>query len=96
MERSVGLPPEVQDTIRHLHPDLKREVRAALELLRAFPERGKALKAELDGWRSLRVRRFRIVYRSSAASIDVAAIGPRASIYLEMARLVRRRASDPG
>ncbi len=67
-------------------------VRAALDLLRASPERGKALKAPLEGWRSLRVRRFRIVYRVSASSIDVAAIGPRASIYLDTARLVRRRA----
>lgn len=92
MARSVGLPPGVQETIRHLHPDLKREVRAALDLLRVSPERGKALKADLRDWRSFRVRGFRIVYRSSATSIDVAAIGPRASIYLETARLVRRRA----
>ncbi len=92
VERSVGLPPAVQETVRHLHPDLEREVRAALEVLRAFPERGKALKAELEGWRSFRVRGFRIVYRASATSIDVAAIGPRSSIYLETARLLRRRA----
>jgi mRNA interferase RelE/StbE len=88
--RAVRLPPEVQETIRHLHPDLKRRMRAVIDLLRAAPESGKALKAELDGWRSFRVGRFRIVYRSSGASIDVAAIGPRASIYLEAARLARR------
>jgi mRNA-degrading endonuclease RelE of RelBE toxin-antitoxin system len=87
---AVRSPPEVQETIRHLHPDLKRQVRAAIDLLRAPPESGKALKAELEGWRSLRVGGFRIVYRSSRASIDVAAIGPRASIYLEAARLARR------
>jgi hypothetical protein len=90
-ERAVGLPPAVQEAIRPLHPELKREVRAALEVLRASPERGKALKAELEGWRSHRVRGLGIVYRSSAASIDVAAIGPRSSIYFEMARLIRAR-----
>ena len=89
-ERSVRLPVEVQQTIRSLHPDLKRRVRAAVELLRANPEAGKALKGELDGWRSLRVGRMRIVYRASRASVAVAAIGPRASIYLETARLLRR------
>lgn len=89
-ERSVRLPAEVQRIIRSLHPDLKRRVRAVLELLRANPEAGKALKGELDGWRSLRVGRMRIVYRASKASVDVAAIGPRGSIYLETARRLRR------
>jgi hypothetical protein len=83
------LPAEVQATIRHLHPDLKRQVRAAIDL-RVSPESGKALKAELHGWRSIRVGRLRIVYRSSGASIDVAAIGPRAAIHLEVARRARR------
>ncbi len=88
--RPVRLPPEVQETVRHLHSDLKRQIRAAIDLLRVSPESGKALKAGLAGWRSFRVGRLRIVYRSSGASIDVAAIGPRASIYLEAARLARR------
>ncbi len=89
-ERLVRLPTEVQATIRQLHPDLKRRVRAAIDLLRKSPESGKALAAELDGWRSLRVGSLRIVYRASGASLDVAAIGPRATISLEAARLVRR------
>jgi mRNA interferase RelE/StbE len=88
-ERSVRLPQDVQQTIRSLHPELKRRVRTAVELLRANPEAGKALKGELEGWRSLRVGRMRIIYRASRASADVAAIGPRASIYLETARRLR-------
>jgi mRNA-degrading endonuclease RelE of RelBE toxin-antitoxin system len=88
-ELSVRLPAEVQQTIRSLHPDLKRRVQSAVELLRANPEAGKALKGALDGWRSLRAGRMRIVYRASRASVDVAAIGPRASIYLETARRLR-------
>lgn len=93
MERSVGLSPEVLAVIRHLPPELKREIRAAIERLRRNPELGKSLKGELEGWQSLRVRRLRIVYRATARAIDVAAIGPRVSIYLETARLerVRRR-----
>lgn len=88
-ERSVRLPQDVQQTIRSLHPDLKRRVRAAVELLQANPEAGKALKGALEGWRSLRVGRMRIIYRASRAHVDIAAIGPRASIYLETARRLR-------
>jgi mRNA interferase RelE/StbE len=92
--RGVRLPRDVEAVIRSLHPDLKRRVRAAADLLCADPEAGKALKGELDGWRSLRVGRFRIVYRESRRQIEVAAIGPRAAIYFEAARRLRRGTRD--
>jgi mRNA interferase RelE/StbE len=90
--RGVRLPKEVEQVIRSLHPDLKRRVRAAVDLLCTDPEAGKALKGELVGWRSLRVARFRIVYREARRQIEVAAIGPRASIYLETIRRLQRGA----
>jgi mRNA interferase RelE/StbE len=90
--RAVRLPNDVQETIRSLHPDLKRRLRVALDLLRVEPASGKELRGELEGWRSFRVGRFRIVYRVARSAIEVAAIGPRTSIYLETAvRLSRRR-----
>ena len=89
-ERSVRLPIVVQSTIRSLHPDLKRRVRAALDLVATEPKTGKALKGELEGWWSVRVSRLRIIYRYSTTIVEVAAIGPRASIYLETERRVRR------
>jgi mRNA interferase RelE/StbE len=92
--RGVRLPNDVQQLIRSLHPDLKRRVRAALELLCANPEAGKALKGELEGWRSLRVGRLRIVYREARKQIEVAAIGPRASIYFETTRRLQRGTSN--
>jgi mRNA interferase RelE/StbE len=55
------------------------------------PLRGKALKAELDGLRSLRVARFRVVYRiGGEGTIEVVAVGPRQRIYEDTLRLVRR------
>jgi mRNA interferase RelE/StbE len=92
--RGVRLPRDVEAVIRSLHPDLKRRVRVALDLLCADPESGKALKGELEGWRSLRVGRMRVVYRESRRQIEVAAIGPRAAIYLETARRLRRGSRD--
>ena len=86
----VRIPRHVESTIRSLHPELKRRVRAALDLVRSSPQTGKMLKGELKGWQSLRVSRFRIIYRESRGIIEVAAIGPRTSIYVETERLLRR------
>lgn len=88
--RGLRLPAEVEAVIRALHADLKRRVRNAVDRLRDDPAAGKPLKGDLVGWRSLRVSRFRIVYREARRQIAVAAIGPRASIYFETARLIRR------
>jgi mRNA interferase RelE/StbE len=88
--RGVRLPPEVQETIR-LHPHLKRRVRAALDSIQASPNSGKPLKRELNGWRSFRVGRVRIIYRETHTVIEVGAIGPRASIYLDAARQLAKK-----
>ena len=87
--RLVRLPPEVQRTVRSLHPEQKRRVRAALDLLRAKPEVGKELKGDLAGRSSMRIGRLRIVYRATRATLDVAGIGPRSSIYLDAVLLAR-------
>lgn len=89
--RFVRLPAEVQQSIRSLHPEQKHRVRTALDRLVAQPDVGKELKGDLAGWRSLRVGRFRIVYRATRSTVDVAAIGPRSTIYLDAARLARSK-----
>ena len=82
----------LEDLVRGLHPDLKRKVRAGLDLIRTTPEAGKALRDELAGLRSLRVAGVRIVYRVSPRRvIELVAIGPRRTIYEETLRLLRRR-----
>jgi len=83
--------PDVQAAIRSLHPDLKRRIRRALDRLCVAPDAGKMLTQELSGWRSLRIGRVRIIYREQGATLEVAAIGPRASIYFDVAARLRRR-----
>lgn len=81
--------------MRGLHPDIKRKVRAALDRLAQDVEAGKALQGDLRGLRSLRVARFRVIYRVSARRvIEIVTIGPRDRVYEETLRLVsaeRRR-----
>jgi mRNA-degrading endonuclease RelE of RelBE toxin-antitoxin system len=90
-ECPLRLPPSVQETIRSLHPDLKRRVHGALDELRRRPARGKLLVGELSGWRSWRVGKIRVIYRERHSAIEVAAIGPRATIYFEAVRRLQRR-----
>lgn len=89
------VPAEVAQLVRGLHPDIKRKVRAALDRLAQDIEAGKALQGDLQGLRSLRVARFRVIYRAPVRRvIDIVAIGPRDRIYEETLRLVsveRRR-----
>lgn len=87
---SVRIPDDVAALIRGLHPDLKKKVRAALAVIVADASAGKALKAELDGLRSYRVGRFRIVYRWESQELEVVAVGPRRLIYEETWRRIRK------
>ena len=81
----------VADLLRGMHPQLRRRVRAAIDMIRTDPISGKELRDELAGLRSFRVARFRVVYRIAAdRTIELVAIGPRRTIYTETLRQVRR------
>jgi mRNA interferase RelE/StbE len=83
------VPAEGAQLVRGLHPDIKRKVRAALDRLAADTGAGKALQGDLEGLRSLRIARFRVIYRvPSRRIIEIVAIGPRDRIYEETLRLV--------
>ncbi len=88
--RALIFAPEVADIVRLLHPAAKRKVRAAVEAIRANPEIGDELVRELTGLRRLRVGRLRIVYRVDARHVQIVAIGPRATIYIDLTARHRR------
>lgn len=56
------------------------------------PYCGKPLKDELEGLRSLRVKRFRIIYQLNTDNkeVDIVVIGPRKTIYEETYRFIRK------
>jgi len=92
--RRLRVPGEVASLIRGLHPDLKRKVRSALDAVANDPSVGKALRDELAGLRSCRVGRFRVIYRVVGSVIEIVAVGPRATIYEETWRRVKRESSS--
>jgi mRNA interferase RelE/StbE len=92
-KKKLRVPDEVVALIRGCHPQLKRKIRAGLRQIVTEPESGKSLKDELEGLRSYRISRFRIIYRiSSKQIIDVVAIGPRKNIYEETYRIIKKEA----
>ena len=87
----LRVPEDVASLIRHCHPVLKRRIKEALKTILSDPESGKALTEELEGLRSFRVGRIRIIYQvESRARIDIVTIGPRKSVYEETYRIVSR------
>ena len=77
--------------IRGLHPEIKRKIKGSLKTIVTEPNSGKPLKDELEGLRSFRVSRFRIVYRIvDPGEIQIIAIGPRERIYKETYRLLQK------
>ncbi len=93
----LRVPQALAALIGGLHPHIKRKLRGALEAVAADPACGKALREELAGLRSLRVGRFRVIYRiAPGRRIDLVAFGPRERIYEETLRLVAASAAEGG
>ena len=94
-QKKLRVPDEIVALIRGCHPQLKRKIRAGLQHIVTEPESGKTLKDDLEGLKSYRVSRFRIIYRlSSKQTIDVVAVGPRKTIYEETYRIIRKEANQ--
>ena len=90
----LRVPDEIVIFIRSCHPQLKRKIRAGLQHIVSEPESGKSLKDELEGLKSYRISRFRIIYRiSSKHTIDIVAVGPRKTIYEETYRIIKKESN---
>ena len=89
--RKLRVPEEVARRVRGLHPDIKRKVRRALQAVLDDPLAGNPLKEELEGLRSYRIGRLRIVCRQADdGNVEIIAVGPRRNIYEETYRIVRK------
>jgi mRNA interferase RelE/StbE len=87
----LRVPDEIAELIRNLHPHLKKKIKLSLRQILTDPYSGKELKDELQGMRSFRVSRLRIMYRlSKNKQIEIVAIGPRKTIYEETYILLKR------
>ena len=93
-QKKLRVPDEIVALTRGCHPQLKRKIRAGLKHIVIETGVGKSLKDELEGLRSYRISRFRIIYRiSSTQIIDVVAVGPRKTIYEETYRIIKKESN---
>ena len=88
---TLKVPSRIREIIKHMHPHLKRDVRAALTHILENPACGKPLERELKGYWSLRVGRHRIIYRPDGEGAEIVAVGPRRIIYEEVADRILHR-----
>ncbi|MFC1840286.1 type II toxin-antitoxin system RelE/ParE family toxin [Thermodesulfobacteriota bacterium] len=88
----LRIPEYLVKDIRSLHPDIKKKVRNALKINEEDPYSGKVLKDELEGLRSFRIKKLRIIYQiEEEKEIKIVALGPRAYIYEETYRLLKKK-----
>lgn len=66
-----------------LHPDIRKQIKATLAELIQTPHLGKALQNELIGFRSLKIKRYRVVYQvdDPGKTVVIYAVGHRRDIY---------------
>ena len=91
--RRLRIPDEISDRIRSLHPDLKRKIRTTIDGLLRDTVQGESLQGQLLGFNSVRVGRFRVVYRVVQDIVEILTIGPRRTVYDEAERLTARTSS---
>jgi mRNA interferase RelE/StbE len=80
------------EVVRHLPPEVKQAVKAALRAIAIEPATGEPLRGEMEGLWKFRVRRYRLVYAVDRRGrvIRIFAVGHRRGIYEEISRRLRR------
>ena len=92
--RPIRTTEDISAYIRSLHPALKKRIHNALDQIRTQPGDGKPLQRELEGYRSFRVGKFRIIYRVTMKEIEIVVVGPRRIIYDETTRLMESKSNE--
>lgn len=91
MRYRLRVPGETAEFLRSLHPEIKRKIRAGLNIIVSEPDTGKSLRDELRGLKSVKIGRFRIIYKVAPKRIvEIVAIGPRKTVYEETYRLLKK------
>ena len=82
--------PESSKLLSKLHPENKKQIKQGLTELRRSPHKGKDLQEELSGFKSLKLKQYRIIYNINEERnfIQIYHIGPRRDIYEQFKRLL--------
>ena len=77
----VRFTPEAARVIATVPPEIKKLVRASIDEIN--PQSGAELTGELEGYRSLRAKRYRVVYRLGDAetTVEILLVGHHRDVY---------------
>ncbi len=86
----IRFTPESSRLLSKLHPDNKAQVKQAMTELRHNPFTGKDLQEELSGFKSLRLKQYRIIYNINEEEnfIQIYHIGQRRDVFEQFRRLL--------
>ena len=89
---SMRYTPEASRLLSKLHPENKKLIRAALEDLRNNPYAGRDLQEELYGYKSFKLKRYRVLYNINEEenTIQIFHIGHRKDVYEQLNRLLNQ------
>jgi mRNA interferase RelE/StbE len=89
----LKVPDGIVGLLRNLHPVIKSQVKVGLKAIVDDPYSGKALRDNLQGLRSYRVKKYRIIYRIVPGKkyLEIIAVGPRRNIYEQTFKLLSRK-----
>ena len=82
--------PESSRLLSKLHPENKKRIKQALAELRIDPHIGKDLQEGLSGFKSLKLKQYRIIYNINEEKnfIQIYHIGRRRDVYEQLRRLL--------
>jgi mRNA interferase RelE/StbE len=85
--------PECSRLISKLPPEIKRLVRSTIDVLLTKHDMVTELTGELEGYRSYRVRRYRIIYRVNEddSCLEVYHVSHRRDVYQTLRSLLLRK-----
>lgn len=100
MSLRVKFAQTVAEALSSLHPEIKKQLKAALQDIAKKPYQGKELQEELFGFHSYRFKRYRILYQvdDENQAILVYHFGHRRNVYelFEQLLLRAKRNGKPG
>ena len=82
--------PEASRLISKFHPENKKKIKVALQDLQKDPYTGGDLQEELYGFKSFKIKRFRILYdiNEEDSFIQIYHVGHRSDVYEQFRRLL--------
>ena len=90
----VRFTPEAAELLSKFHPENKKQIKAAIKELRQDLHSGGDLEEELSGFKSYKMKRYRILYKLNEAEnvIEVYYVGHRRDVYDQFRLLLNKLA----